>query len=96
MAALVLGLLISSEKGSFDTVNGELVQMRALSTSIARRPNTETHGLVKNTYAESIRIYASRDATHADRELKRKPEYFAPLGRPRAREAGRGHRRHRE
>jgi hypothetical protein len=79
MAALVLGLLISSAKGSFDTVNGELVRNAAsiirLDRMLARYgPETqEVRGLIKQSYSMSIQILASRD-----------PVQVARLGSPEA------------
>jgi hypothetical protein len=79
MAALVLGLLISSAKGSFDTVNGELVRNAAsiirLDRVLARYgPDTqEVRGMIKQSYGTSIQILASRD-----------PAQVARLGSPEA------------
>lgn len=79
MAALVLGLLISSAKGSYDTVNGELVRNAASIIRIDRvlaryGPETqEVRGLIKQSYGTSIQILASRD-----------PAQVARLGSPEA------------
>jgi hypothetical protein len=73
MAALVLGLLISSAKSSFDTVSGELVRNAASVINLDRvlakyGPETqEIRGLVKKSYAESIGILASRDPSQVAR-----------------------------
>jgi hypothetical protein len=67
IAALVLGLLISSAKSSFDTVNGELVHNAAsiiLLDRILAKYGTETQevrGLIKQSYGTSIQILASGD-----------------------------------
>ena len=67
MAALVLGLLISSAKSSLDTVNSELVHNAAnvvqLDRVLARYgPQTqEVRGLLKQMYGTSIQILSSAD-----------------------------------
>ncbi|ABK06907.1 hypothetical protein Bcen2424_0153 [Burkholderia cenocepacia HI2424] len=67
MAALVLGLLISSAKSSFDTVDSELVHNAAnivLLDRVLARYGTETQEvrrLIKQSYGRSIQILASRD-----------------------------------
>src|SRR5471032_2384462 len=65
MAALVLGLLVSSAKSSFDTTNGELVQNAAdviqLDRVLAKYgPETrDIRTLLKSNYAGAVRILAS-------------------------------------
>jgi hypothetical protein len=67
MAALVLGLLISSAKSSFETVNSELVHNAAGVVRLDRvlaqyGPETqEIRGLVKQSYGTWIQTLASRD-----------------------------------
>jgi hypothetical protein len=67
MAALVLGLLISSAKSSFDTVNGEVVQNAAsiilLDRVLAKYgPETkEVRDLLKQRVGMSIQMLASRE-----------------------------------
>ena len=67
IAELVLGLLISSAKSSFDTVNSELVHNAAsivLLDRVLAKYGTETQevrGLIKQSYGRSIQILASRD-----------------------------------
>ncbi|AUT69170.1 MULTISPECIES: DUF4239 domain-containing protein [Paraburkholderia] len=67
MAALVLGLLISSAKSSFDTVNSELVHNAANIVRLDRvlaQYGPETHevrDLLKQNYSTWIQILASRD-----------------------------------
>ncbi|MGF6602047.1 uncharacterized membrane protein (DUF485 family) [Paraburkholderia sp. GAS448] len=67
MAALVLGLLISSAKGSFDAVNGELVRNAASVIRLDRvlahyGPETqEIRGLLKRSFGQQIQILASGD-----------------------------------
>ena len=67
MAALVLGLLISSAKSSFDSVNSGLVHNAASIITLDRMlanygPETgEIRRLLKSTYGESIQILASGD-----------------------------------
>ena len=67
MAALVLGLLISSAKSSFDTVNSELVHNAAGVVRLDRvlaqyGPETqEIRGLVKQSYGTWIQALVSRD-----------------------------------
>ncbi|MFL9929135.1 hypothetical protein P0D88_07705 [Paraburkholderia sp. RL18-103-BIB-C] len=79
MAALVLGLLISSAKSSLDTVNGELVHNAANVVQLDRvlakfGPDTqEVRGLLKLTYGMSIQILSSGD-----------PAQLARLGSPEA------------
>jgi hypothetical protein len=64
---LVLGLLISSAKGSLETVNGELVHNAASVVQLDRTlakygPETqEIRGLLKQTYGTSIEILSSGD-----------------------------------
>jgi hypothetical protein len=73
MAALVLGLLISSAKSSFDAVNNELVHNSAsiilLDRVLARYgPETqEVRGHIKQSYAASIQILASGNAAQMKR-----------------------------
>jgi hypothetical protein len=68
MAALVLGLLISSAKSSFDTANGELVQNAAFVIQLDRvlakyGPETrEIRAALKRNYTGAIQILASGDA----------------------------------
>ncbi|SAL09110.1 hypothetical protein AWB71_00022 [Caballeronia peredens] len=69
IAALVLGLLISSAKASFDTVNNDLVHnasnMIRLDSVLAQY-GPETRGLratLKSNYSDWINLLASRDAT---------------------------------
>ncbi|MGF6776250.1 hypothetical protein [Paraburkholderia sp. GAS334] len=68
MAALVLGLLISSAKSSFDTVNGELVHSAASIIRLDRvlaqyGPETQDVRLsVKEAYGHLIQVIASGDA----------------------------------
>jgi len=67
MAALVLGLLISSAKSSFDTANSELVQNAATVIQLDRvlakyGPETqEIRASLKRNYAGAIQILASGD-----------------------------------
>jgi hypothetical protein len=67
MAALVLGLLISSAKSSFDTVNSELVHNAAGVVRLDRvlaqyGPETqEVRGLIKQSYGTWIQTLVSRD-----------------------------------
>jgi hypothetical protein len=67
MAALVPGLLISSAKGSFDMVNGELVRNAASVIRLDRvlahyGPETqEIRGLFKKSFGLQIQILASGD-----------------------------------
>ncbi|NPT61141.1 bestrophin-like domain [Paraburkholderia elongata] len=73
MAALVLGLLISSAKGSFDTTNSEIVHSAAdivrLDRVLARYgPETqEIRGLLKRNTATSIEVLASGDRSQLAR-----------------------------
>ncbi|KDP89299.1 MULTISPECIES: bestrophin-like domain [Cupriavidus] len=68
MAALVLGLLVSSAKGTFDTTSAELVQNSASVIHLDRvlakyGPETrEVRGLLKSIYAEKVQILGSGDA----------------------------------
>jgi hypothetical protein len=79
MAALVLGLLVSSAKGSFDTMDHELVQSAASVVRLDRtlaRYGTETHELrasLKHIYEGSIEMINSDD-----------PAQLARLGGPEA------------
>ncbi|MFL9911746.1 bestrophin-like domain [Paraburkholderia sp. RL17-337-BIB-A] len=67
MAALVLGLLISSAKGSFDTMNTELVHSAAAIVRLDRAlaqygPETqEIRGALKRTTAASVAAMSSGD-----------------------------------
>jgi len=67
MAALVLGLLVSSAKVSFDTESGDLVRNAATVITLDRAlasygPETqEVRALIKRSYADSIEILASGD-----------------------------------
>lgn len=69
MAALVLGLLISSAKGSFDRINSELVENAARIVSIDRLladygPETrELRELIKRDYTIKVELLTSGDAT---------------------------------
>jgi hypothetical protein len=73
MAALVLGLLISSAKTSFDTINSEFLHNAAsiiqLDHALAKYgPETELiRTLLKENYGVSIQILASRDASQVAR-----------------------------
>lgn len=73
MAALVLGLLVSSAKGTFDTTSAELVQNSASVIHLDRvlakyGPETrEVRGLLKGIYAEKIQILGARDAALVSR-----------------------------
>jgi hypothetical protein len=71
IAALVLGLLISSAKASFDSVNNDLVHNAAnmirLDTTLAQY-GPETHDLratLKRDYGDWINLLATREATRA-------------------------------
>jgi hypothetical protein len=61
MAALVLSLLISSAKGEFDKVNGELVEIAARAISLDRaladygRETKEVRELLRRSYAARMR-----------------------------------------
>lgn len=67
MAALVLGLLVSSAKVSFDTESSDLVHNAATILTLDRvlanyGPETqEIRALIKRSYADSIQILASGD-----------------------------------
>ena len=69
MAALVLGLLISSAKGSFDTVNRELVHNAARLIQLDRTlaqygaESKEIRLLLKRDYSAVVHLLASGDAT---------------------------------
>lgn len=69
MSALVLGLLVSSAKGTFDTANNELVSTAAKVVEFDRllsRYGTQTDPIrqqVKQRYAEVVALLASRNAT---------------------------------
>jgi hypothetical protein len=68
MAALVLGLLISSAKGTFDTTNAELLQNATMVIQFDRLlarygPETgEIRTLIKRSYAATVDIIASGDS----------------------------------
>jgi hypothetical protein len=68
MAALVLGLLISSAKGTFDTTNAELLQNAAMVIQLDRElarygPETrDIRTLLKISYAGAVNIIASGDS----------------------------------
>jgi hypothetical protein len=67
MAALVLGLLVSSAKSSFDTTNGELVQNAAIVIQFDRvlanyGPETgEIRSVLKRNYAGAVQLLSSGD-----------------------------------
>ena len=69
MSALVLGLLISSAKGSFDRVNNELIENAARIVLLDRvlaefGPETRTlRDSIKRDYAIRVELLASGDAT---------------------------------
>jgi hypothetical protein len=69
MAALVLGLLVSSAKGTFDTTSAELVGTAAKVVQFDRvlsryGPDTqEIRSLLKHNYAGVMQVLASRDAS---------------------------------
>jgi hypothetical protein len=69
MAALVLGLLLSSARGSFDALNTELVRSSATAVRLDRvlaRYGPETQSIrtvLKTNYAQSVDIIASGDAS---------------------------------
>lgn len=71
MAALVLSLLISSAKSSYDTVDGELVQNAARAISLDRTladygPETrEARDLLKRSYAAGIELLFPGDDVQA-------------------------------
>jgi phosphatidylserine/phosphatidylglycerophosphate/cardiolipin synthase-like enzyme len=73
MAALVLGLLISSAEGSFDRLDNELVQAAASSVRLDRLlasygPETqEIRGLLKRDFAASVEVLSSRDPSQLAR-----------------------------
>jgi hypothetical protein len=73
MAALVLGLLVSSAKGTFDTANGELVQNAAQVIQFDRvlaryGPETEEiRRVLKRNYTGAVQILASGDSTQLAR-----------------------------
>ena len=79
MAALVLGLLVSSAKVEFDTESSDLVHNAATILTLDRvlanyGPETqEVRALIKRSYADSIQILASGDI-----------EQLAKLGSPEA------------
>jgi len=68
MAALVLGLLISSAKTSFDTANGEVIQNAATVVQLDRvlaryGPETqEIRAALKRNYAGAVQVLGSGDA----------------------------------
>ena len=69
MSALVLGLLISSAKGSFDRINNELIESAARVVSLDRvlavyGPETrELREQLKRSFAVRVEILTSGDAT---------------------------------
>ena len=69
MAALVLGLLISSSMGSFDRINNELVENAARVVSLDRLlaeygPQTrELREQIKRNYSTKVELLTSGDAT---------------------------------
>jgi hypothetical protein len=71
IAALVLGLLISSAKNTFDSVNGDLVHNAANMVRLDRmleQYGPETHDVraaLKHNYAAWVDLLESRDATRA-------------------------------
>lgn len=73
MAALVLGLLVSSAKGTFDTASGELVQSAAKVIQFDRvlaryGPETqEIRAVLKRNYAGAVEILASGDSAQLER-----------------------------
>jgi hypothetical protein len=73
IAALVLGLLISSAKGTFDTVKGELVHNAASIVRLDRLlseygpPTQELRGTLKRDYAWWVDLLASSDAFRSAR-----------------------------
>jgi hypothetical protein len=73
MSALVLGLLISSAKGSFDRINNELVENAARIVSIDRiladyGPETrELRESNRRSYAATVEILTSGDASQLDK-----------------------------
>jgi hypothetical protein len=92
MAALVLGLMISSAKSSFDTLNGELVRSAASAVRLDRVLNKygpETHdirAMLKSNFAASLDALASGDpsrlsgvdAVGRGEELQRQVEALEP------------------
>jgi hypothetical protein len=70
MAALVLSLLISSAKTSFDQMQGELVQTAARVVSLDRTladygpKTTEIRDLLKRTYAGRVELLFGRHGSH--------------------------------
>jgi hypothetical protein len=72
LAALVLGLLVSSAKVAFDTESSDLVHNAANVITLDRalaNYGTETQEirvLLKRTYADSIDIIASGDSTQLE------------------------------
>jgi hypothetical protein len=86
LAALVLGLLISSAKVAFDTESGDLVHNAASVISLDRAlanygPETqEIRVLLKRTYADSVDIIASGNSAQLSRlgspEALRRTEDF--------------------
>lgn len=73
MAALVLGLLISSAKGSFDRISSELVENAARIVSLDRMladygPEAlELRGLIKRDYAIKVEALTSGGATQLEK-----------------------------
>jgi hypothetical protein len=69
MAALVLGLLISSAKGSFDTMNSEIVRSAASVVRLDRvlaKYGPETQGiraLLKNNFGTTLGVLSSGDTS---------------------------------
>ena len=74
LAALVLSLLISSAKSSFDRMDGEIVENAARAVSLDRAladygPETrEVRALLKRSYAARIELLFPEDAVHAGEE----------------------------
>jgi hypothetical protein len=74
MAALVLSLLISSAKQSFDRMNGELVENAARAILLDRvladygPETTEARDLLKRSYAAGIELLFPRDKTQTAQE----------------------------
>ena len=68
LAALVLGLLISSAKGSFDRINNDLVENAARIVSIDRllaeygEATRELRELIRRDYANKVELITSGDA----------------------------------
>ncbi|MBP0620847.1 hypothetical protein [Cupriavidus consociatus] len=73
IAALVLGLLISSAKSTFDTVKGDLVHNAASIVHLDRLlfhygpPAQELRATLRRDYAMWVELLASRDAAHTAR-----------------------------